>query len=75
MVTITCDNCEATRPERLPAGQEWILGYDVEVESANAVQRSLRFLDRWDDRRVLEFGAIHLCCLQCKEEYKRAQAA
>jgi hypothetical protein len=47
----------------------------VEIESPNVVQRSLRFLDRWDDRRVLEFAAIHLCCVQCKEEYKRARAA
>lgn len=72
MVKITCDNCGVERPER-PA-TEWILGYDIEMESPNAVQRSLRFLDRWDDRRVIEFGAIHICCEQCKAEY-RSQAA
>jgi hypothetical protein len=69
------DNCGAARPERPAAGQEWILGYDIEIESPNSVQRSLRFLDAWDNRRVLEFGAIHLCCEQCKAEYKRAQVA
>ncbi len=75
MITITCDNCGAERPERLPAGEEWILGYDIELESPNAVQRSLRFLDRWDDRRVMEFGAIHICSEQCKQEYRTAEAA
>jgi len=75
MIKITCDNCDAERPERLPVGEEWILGYDIEMESPNAVQRSLRFLDRWDDRRVMEFGAIHLCCEECKAEYRKSAAA
>ena len=75
MVKITCDNCGEERPERQASGKEWILGYDIEMESPNAIQRSLRFLDRWDNRRVLEFGAIHLCCEQCKSEYKTAAPA
>ena len=75
MITVTCDNCSATRPERLPVGTEWVLGYDIETETKNAVQRSMRFLDRWDDRRVLEFGAIHLCSEECKAEYRAKQAA
>jgi hypothetical protein len=74
MVKITCDNCGAERPETT-AGAEWVLGYDIEIESPNTVQRSLRFLDHWDDRRVLEFGSIHLCSDECKAEYKSAQAA
>ena len=65
MVTITCDNCGAKRPERLPSNTEWILGYDLETETPKSVQRSVRLLDHWDDRRVLEFGAIHLCSIQC----------
>ncbi len=75
MVKITCDNCGEERPERPATGREWILGYDIEMESPNAIQRSLRFLDRWDSRRILEFGAIHLCCEQCKSEYKTAAPA
>jgi hypothetical protein len=75
MVKITCDNCGVERPERPAADAEWILGYDIEMESPNAIQRSLRFLERWDNRRVLEFGAIHLCSEQCKLEYKAAEAA
>ncbi len=51
MVTITCDNCGAKRPERLPANTEWILGYDLETETPKSVQRSIRLLDHWDDRR------------------------
>jgi hypothetical protein len=54
----------------------WILGYDIEVENANALQRSLRFLNRWDDGRVLELGAIHLCSEKCKDQYiQEARAA
>ena len=53
-----------------------MLGYDLEVENANALQRSLRFLNRWDDARVLELGAIHLCSVKCKDQYiKEARAA
>ena len=75
MVKILCDNCGKERPEQVPSSAEWILGYDIELESPNAIQRSLRFLDRWDDRRVVEFGAIHLCSAKCKAEYKAAEAA
>ncbi len=76
MVRITCDNCGAERPETLPSNREWVLGYDLELEAPNAVQRSIRFLDRWDNRRVLELGAIHLCSLQCRDEYlARSRAA
>jgi len=75
MVSITCDNCGAEKPESLPAGAEWILGYDVETETPNSVQRSIRLLDHWDDRRALEFGAIHLCSIQFRDEYLKESAA
>jgi len=45
------------------------------VENANALQRSLRFLNRWDDTRVLELGAIHLCSEKCKDQYIREARA
>jgi hypothetical protein len=38
------------------------------------VRRSIRLFDHWDDRRVLELGAIHLCSLQCRDEYMRHSA-
>jgi hypothetical protein len=75
MVTTTCDNCGAKRPERLPSNTERILGYDLETETPQSVQRSIRLLDRWDDRRVLEFGAIHLCSIQCRDEYLKQSAS
>ena len=75
MVKITCDNCGAEMPEKLPANTEWILGYDLETETPNSVRRSVRLLDRWDDRRVLELGAIHLCSIQCRDEYMKNSAA
>jgi len=73
MVKITCDICGAVRPERDSriANDDWILGYDLQVENPNALQRSLRFLERWDDARVLELGAIHLCSMECKQKYIR----
>jgi putative heme degradation protein len=78
MVEITCDMCQKRKPasEKRLGSDSWILGYDIETEKANALQRSLRFLDRWDDARVLELGAIHLCSERCKEEYiRKARAA
>ncbi len=77
MVTITCDACGAERPqpEEIISDGDWILGYDLQSETANAVSRSIRFVDRWDDRRVLELGAIHLCCNECKQNYLRGKRA
>jgi hypothetical protein len=75
MVKITCDNCGAVKPGKLPATIEWILGYDLETETPKSVQRSIRLLDHWDDRRVLELGAIHLCSLKCRDEYMKLSAA
>jgi len=69
MVEITCDNCSAKKPDKLASGIEWILGYDLELEGPNALQRSIRILEHWDDRRVTEFGAIHLCSAQCRDRY------
>jgi hypothetical protein len=70
MVTIKCDTCGAVKStSNLKPHQEWILGYDLEIESPWRLQRSVRFLDKWDDRRVLELGAIHFCSDGCKEEY------
>ncbi len=66
MIEITCDACgkKWTDPRT-----EWILGYDLQVETPSALQRSIRFLDRWDNRRALELGAIHLCSESCRETY------
>jgi hypothetical protein len=77
MIKITCDGCgKAKAPGDTRIGNDsWVLGYDIEVENANALQRSLRFLSRWDDARVLELGAIHLCSQKCKDNYiKEARA-
>jgi hypothetical protein len=71
MVEIRCDNCDAVRHpnEEARVGSEWIMGWDLVTEAPNAVQRSIRFLDHWDMRRVAEFGAIHFCSLECREKY------
>ena len=78
MVKISCDVCGKVRPsgDTRIGNDAWVLGYDIEVENANALQRSLRFLNRWDDGRVLELGAIHLCSEKCKDQYiQEARAA
>ena len=70
MVNITCDVCGKKKPTRPknPA-EEWLLGYDLQVESETGLLHSVRFLDHWDDRRVLELGAIHLCSEKCMDKY------
>ena len=71
MVEITCDMCgkqKAAGPSG-PAKHSWILGYDIEAESRSGLSHSVRFLDRWDDRRILELGAIHLCSEKCRDNY------
>jgi len=78
MVKITCDVCGKVKPaqNKRIAPNGWILGYDLEVENANALQRSLRFLNHWDNARALELGAIHLCSQECKDDYvTKARAA
>ena len=55
MVEISCDTCGKVKPVGASLGNghnEWVLGYDVEMQSPNSLQRSMRFLERWDDRRV-----------------------
>jgi len=77
MIEISCDSCGKVKPvtESLTNGNEWVLGYDLEVQSPNALQRSMRFLERWDNRRVLELGAIHFCSVACKDKYINAAKA
>jgi hypothetical protein len=78
MIKIMCDMCDKVRPQsdKRIAKDSWILGYDVEVENTNALQRSLRFLPYWDNARVMELGAIHICSETCKDQYiNEARAA
>jgi hypothetical protein len=78
MIKIMCDMCEKVKPQpdKRNPNDSWILGYDVEVENANALQRSLRFLPYWDNARVMELGVIHICSEKCKDQYiNEARAA
>jgi hypothetical protein len=77
MVQIICDSCGKTKAAGpSPGNESWILGYDLETETQHAINHSIRFLDRWDDRRVLELGTIHLCSEQCRGKYiRRSRAA
>ena len=72
MVRICCDVCKKEKGSGREATDQWILGYDLEVESKMGVHRSITFLDRWYDMRVLELGAIHLCSETCKDKYLQA---
>ena len=70
MVEITCDNCGKRKaPGPSISKHSWILGYDLEAESRSGFSHSVRFLERWDDRRVMELGAIHLCSEKCRDNY------
>ena len=77
MIEISCDSCGNVKPLVESANRvgEWVLGYDLEVQSPNALQRSMRFLERWDNRRVMELGAIHFCSVACKDKYINAAKA
>lgn len=73
MVTITCDTC--SQPRTKDNSATWILGFDVPAASA-PMRRAINFLDRWQDRRVLDPGAIHFCCAECRDTYlSNAKAA
>jgi hypothetical protein len=71
MIEIKCDSCDAVRRpnQEIRNGDGWIMGWDLLTESSYAVQRSIRFLDHWDDRRIAELGAIHFCSVECKDDY------
>jgi endogenous inhibitor of DNA gyrase (YacG/DUF329 family) len=73
MVTIQCDTCG--QPRIRDNAEQWILGFDVPAASA-PMRRSITFLERWQDRRVLDPGATHFCCAKCRDIYlENAQAA
>jgi hypothetical protein len=73
MVTITCDACGKQRTSASCDG--WLLGFDVPAASA-PMSRSIKFLSRWEERRVLDPGAVHFCGEECRNIYvENAQAA
>jgi len=78
MIEISCDTCGKVKPlveSPTNGNTEWVLGYDLEMQSPNALQRSMRFLEHWDNRRVMELGAIHFCSIACKDDYITAAKA
>ena len=78
MVRITCDACKAvkTAPHKRRGKEEWILGYDLQADTAGGSAHVVRFLQHWDDARIQELGSIHLCSEQCKQDYlRKAKAA
>lgn len=57
MVSVSCDLCGRTKSsadKKQP--EEWILGYDLQVESEAGLQRRVRFPDHWDDGGFLSSG-------------------
>lgn len=66
MVTVTCDACGVQRSSE--NCERWILGFDIPAASA-PMKRSLKFLARWEERRVLDPGAVHFCSEECKNIY------
>ena len=77
MVEITCDTCGKKKNQELRTGDDgWILGYDLEIETPNALNHTIRFLDHWDDRRIMELGAVQFCSVKCRDAFmKRSRAA
>jgi hypothetical protein len=71
MIRITCDTCGIVKS---PRQQDWILGYDLGLDTPQTVSRSISFFDRWDDSQVLQRGAIHFCSFECKQAYLAADS-
>ena len=72
MVTITCDACGVQRTsENL---EHWLLGFDIPAASA-PMKRNIKFLERWEERRALDPGAVHFCCEGCKKTYVESALA
>ena len=73
MITIGCDVCGRQRARE--NGDGWILGFDIPSTSAPG-GRHLKFLERWEQRRALDPGAVHVCCVACRDQYiENARAA
>ncbi len=66
MVIIRCDACGKQRAT--DSTEPWILGFDVPAASA-PMRRSINVLGRWEERRVLDPGAVHFCCEDSKKTY------
>ncbi|HZU22831.1 MAG TPA: hypothetical protein VE998_08375 [Terriglobales bacterium] len=78
MIQITCDSCGKQKPAGpSPSTDKWIMGWDLEGDTPrSSINHTVRFLDRWDDRRILELGGIQFCSERCREKYlNRSRAA
>jgi hypothetical protein len=71
MLQYICEVCHKVKPEN----QEWILGFDVQVEGERVMKRSLVFADAWEDERAIEWTAIHICSDACKQKYMKLTRA
>src|SRR5690348_12579378 len=71
MIKVTCDTCAMVRS---PGQEDWILGYDLMLDTPQTVSRSISFFDNWDDSRILQRGAIHFCSPVCKQAYVAANS-
>jgi hypothetical protein len=65
MIQFVCDNCSAIkRPE-----EAWIVGHAAEVVGAVSARREITIQSVWDRTAALHPLAVHLCSIQCKDEY------
>ncbi len=71
MVTLICDTCGEERElnSETTIQPDWIQGYDLLTKSERLMQRAIRLLDGWDQRRIAELGAVHFCSIECKDKY------
>jgi hypothetical protein len=77
MVTVTCDSCgveSLPNVEKHKNKRPWIQGYHFIVGSPRT-SNSIRLLERWDESRIAEFGAVHFCSAGCKDKYLMRQKA
>lgn len=73
MITIGCDICGRQRARE--NCDDWLLGFDTPSASAPG-GRDVKFLGKWEQRRALDPGAVHVCGANCRDQYiENARAA
>ena len=71
MLQYVCEVCHKIKTK----GQEWTLGFDIQVEGKRVIRRSLVFANSWDEKRAIDWSAIHLCSEGCKQRYMKLTRA
>ena len=65
MIQFVCDTCGAIKEP----SEAWVLGLAAEAVGAVSGRREVTILLTWDRTNSIHPLAVHLCSIQCQEEY------